>query len=157
MPVVGRAALLENRLMREVKRSALVAQSPARLFALISDVERYPQFVPGCTHARIESRAANELVATIGVRRGALRTEFTTRNEFEPDRRVTMHLVRGPFRVLEGEWLLSPIGDAGCRVELTMRFAFANPVTAVIFEPLFAETVGALMDAFVARARAPAP
>jgi ribosome-associated toxin RatA of RatAB toxin-antitoxin module len=138
-------------------RSALIAQSPARLFALINDVERYPEFVPGCTQARIESRSANELVATIGVQRGALRTQFTTRNESEPDRRVTMHLVSGPFSVLEGEWLLAPIGEAGCRVELTMRFAFSNPVTALIFEPLFAETVGALLDAFVARARTPVP
>jgi ribosome-associated toxin RatA of RatAB toxin-antitoxin module len=143
--------------MREVKRSALVAQSPARLFAIISDVESYPRFVPGCTHARIESRAPHEVIATIGVRRGALHTEFTTRNEMQPDRRVTMHLVRGPFQVLEGEWLLTPIGTDGCRVELTMRFAFSNPVSAVIFEPLFAATVGSLMDAFVARARAPAP
>ena len=143
--------------MREVKRSALVAQSPARLFALINDVERYPEFVPGCTHARIESRTATEIVATMGVRRGALRAEFTTRNDLLPDRRVRMHLVRGPFRVLEGEWLLSPIGDAGCRVELTMRFAFSNPVSGVIFEPLFAATVASLLDAFVARARAPQP
>jgi len=143
--------------MREVKRSALVAESPARLFALISDVERYPEFVPGCTHARIESRTPHEVVATIGLQRGALRTEFTSRNELEPDRRVTMHLVRGPFRLLEGEWLLMPIGEAGCRVELTMRFAFSNPVTAVILEPLFEETVGSLMDAFIARARAREP
>ena len=143
--------------MREVKRSALVAQSPARLFVLINDVERYPEFVPGCTHARIESRSATEIVATMGVRRGALRAEFTTRNELLSDRRVTMHLVRGPFRVHEGEWLLSPIGDAGCRVQLTMRFAFSNPVSGVIFEPLFAATVASLLDAFVARARAPQP
>jgi ribosome-associated toxin RatA of RatAB toxin-antitoxin module len=143
--------------MREVKRSALIAQPPARLFALISDVERYPEFVPGCTHARIESRAPHEVVATIGVRRGALRAQFTTRNELDPDRRVTMHLVRGPFRLLEGEWLLLPIGAQGCRVELTMRFAFSNPLTAVIFEPLFEETIGSLMDAFVARARAREP
>jgi ribosome-associated toxin RatA of RatAB toxin-antitoxin module len=143
--------------VREVKRSALIAELPARLFALISDVERYPEFVPGCTHARIESRAPQEVVVTLGVRHGALRTEFTTRNELEPERRVTMHLVRGPFRLLEGEWLLIPIGEQGCRVELTMRFAFSNPVSAIIFEPLFAETVGSLMDAFVARARAKQP
>jgi len=143
--------------MREVKRSALVAQPPARLFALISDVARYPEFVPGCTHARIESRSEHELVATLGVRRGALRAEFTTRNELDPDRRVTMHMVRGPFSELEGEWLLTPIASSGCRVDLTMRFAFSNPVSAIIFEPLFAQTVGALMDAFIARARSASP
>jgi ribosome-associated toxin RatA of RatAB toxin-antitoxin module len=139
--------------MRELKRSALVAQPPARLYAIISDVERYPDFVPGCTHAKIESRSEHEVIATVGVRRGALSTQFTTRNELEPDRRVTMNLVRGPFRMLHGEWLLTPIGNEGCRVDLTMRFAFSNPVSAVIFEPLFAESVGALVDAFVARAR----
>jgi ribosome-associated toxin RatA of RatAB toxin-antitoxin module len=142
--------------MREVRRSALVAQPPARLFALISDVERYPEFIPGCTHARIESRGAHEVIATLGVRRGPLRAQFTTRNELEPDRRVTMTLVRGPFRMLAGEWLLTPVGAAGCRVDLSMRFAFANPVSAVVFEPLFARTVGELVDAFVARARTPA-
>jgi ribosome-associated toxin RatA of RatAB toxin-antitoxin module len=139
--------------MREFKRSALLAQSAARLFALISDIERYPEFVPGCTLARIDSRTEREIVATLGVRRGALRTQFTTRNELEPDRRVTMNLVRGPFRTLWGEWLLTPIADAGCRVDLSMRFAFSNSLSAVIFEPLFAQTVGELMDAFVARAR----
>jgi ribosome-associated toxin RatA of RatAB toxin-antitoxin module len=140
--------------MREIRRSALVALPPARLFALISDVERYPEFVPGCTDAHIESRSAHEVMATLTVRRGALRAEFTTRNELDPDRRVTMNLVRGPFRELEGEWLLTPIGAAGCRVDLSMRFAFSNPVAALILEPLFAQTVNELVDAFVARARA---
>jgi ribosome-associated toxin RatA of RatAB toxin-antitoxin module len=143
--------------MRELKRSALLAQSPARLFALISDIERYPEFVPGCTQARIESRTDNEIVATLSVRRGALHTEFTTRNELDPNRRVTMNLVHGPFSTLRGEWLLTPIADAGCRVDLTMRFEFSNPLSAVIFEPLFAQTVGELMDAFVARARGADP
>jgi len=143
--------------MRDFKRSALIARPPARLFALISDIERYPEFVPGCTFARIEARSAHEVIATLGVRRGALRAQFTTRNELEPDRRVTMNLVRGPFRVLAGEWLLTPLADAGCQVSLSMRFAFANPVSAVILEPLFAQTVGALVDAFVARARSTDP
>lgn len=134
-------------------REALVGAPQARLFALISDVERYPEFVPGCTYARIESRSAQEVVATIGVRRGALRTEFTTRNELEPERRISMHLVRGPFRVLSGEWLLEPVGAHGTRVQLSMRFAFANPLTALLLEPLFEHTIGALMDAFVAQAR----
>ena len=55
--------------------------------------------------------------------------------------------------MLEGEWLLTPIGEDGCRVELTMKFAFKNPLTAVLFEQKFAETMASLIDAFVSRAR----
>jgi len=138
--------------MREVKRSALVGQSPARLYELINDVESYPQFLPWCTHARVEARTPQEIVATIGVRQGALHGEFTTRNTLEADRSIYMRLVSGPFRTLEGEWLLTPIAD-GCRVDLSMRFAFRNVLTGLMFEPVFAQTVGSLVDAFVARAR----
>lgn len=138
--------------MREVKRSALVNQSPAKLFALINDIESYPQFLPWCTHARVESRTPQEIVATIGVRQGTLQGEFTTRNTLEADRSVHMRLVNGPFKTLEGKWLLTPVED-GCRVELAMRFAFRNPLTGLLLEPKFAATVGSLVDAFVARAR----
>lgn len=139
--------------MRQVLRSALVAQPPARMFALVNDVEKYPAFVPWCTGARIESRTETEIVATLDVKRGPLRAEFTTRNTLEPDSRVRMQLVRGPFRMLEGEWRLIPVGDNGCRVELALKFAFSGGLQALVFEPLFEETAGSLVDAFVARSR----
>jgi len=138
--------------MREVKRSALVNQSPAKLYELINAVERYPLFLPWCTHARVESRTPWEIVATIGVRQGAFHGEFTTRNTLEPDRRVQMRLVDGPFRLLEGQWLLTPV-EAGSRVDLTMRFAFKHALAGLVLERKFAETVGSLIDAFVAEAR----
>jgi ribosome-associated toxin RatA of RatAB toxin-antitoxin module len=139
--------------MREVKRSALVNKPPAELFALINDIESYPQFLPWCTHAQVLSRTPTEILATIGVRQGALQGEFTTRNTLEPDRSIHLHLVSGPFRILEGEWQLTPIEPEGCRVELTMRFAFSNRLTGLLLEPMFATTIGSLVDAFVARAR----
>jgi ribosome-associated toxin RatA of RatAB toxin-antitoxin module len=140
--------------MREIKRSALVAYPPERIFALINDVERYPEFVPWCTEARVEARSDREIVATLGVRRGPLRTEFTTRNELDPPGGVRMHLVRGPFSTLEGEWRLTPIGTNGCRIELAMRFAFASAFSGALFEPVFEHTAASLVDAFAARAKA---
>jgi ribosome-associated toxin RatA of RatAB toxin-antitoxin module len=143
--------------MREVKRSALVAQPPSCLFALINDIESYPRFLPWCTHARVVSRTEREIVATIGVKQGPLHGEFTTRNELEPDKRILMHLVSGPFRMLEGQWLLTPIGPDGCRVELTMRFAFKSTLSAMLFEQKFADTAGSLVEAFVVRSRTTSP
>jgi ribosome-associated toxin RatA of RatAB toxin-antitoxin module len=143
--------------MRQVKRSALVAQPVSRMFALINDIESYPQFVPGILRAQVESRSEKEIIATLAVKRGAMHAEFTTRNELEPDTRIHMKLVRGPFRQLEGEWNLTPIGTEGCKVELSLRFAFANALSALVFEPLFESTAASLVDAFVARARAPSP
>jgi ribosome-associated toxin RatA of RatAB toxin-antitoxin module len=139
--------------MREVKRSALIAESPERMYALINDIERYPEFVPWCTAARVESRKDGEMVATLAIKRGPLRAEFTTRNLLEPGKRVLMQFVSGPFSVLEGLWTLTPLGDLGCRVELEMRFEFANRVAGTLFASLFEDTAASLVDAFVRRAR----
>jgi len=139
--------------MREVNRSALIAESPARMFQLINDIERYPQFVPWCTAARVESRKEAEVVATLGFKRGPLRAEFTTRNLLKDDQSVLMQFVSGPFRVLEGLWTLTPLGETGCRVQLDMRFEFANRLAGALFETLFEDTAASLVDAFVKRAR----
>jgi ribosome-associated toxin RatA of RatAB toxin-antitoxin module len=139
--------------MREVKRSALIAESPDRMYALINDIERYPEFVPWCTAARVESRKQGEVVAALTIKRGPLRAEFTTRNLLEPGKRILMQFVSGPFSVLEGLWTLTPLGDLGCRVELEMRFEFANRVAGTLFAPLFEDTAASLVDAFVKRAR----
>ncbi len=123
------------------------------MYALINDIERYPEFVPWCTAARIDGRKEGEVIATLNIKRGPLKAEFTTRNLLEPDRRVLMQFVSGPFRVLEGLWTLTPLGELGCRVELEMRFEFANRVTGTLFESLFQDAAGSLVDAFVKRAR----
>jgi len=139
--------------MREVKRSALIAESPARMYALVNDIERYPEFVPWCTAARVDARKAGEIVATLTIKRGPVRSEFTTRNLLDPDQRVLMQFVSGPFRVLEGLWTFTALGELGCRVELEMRFEFANRLTNALFAPLFEDTAASLVDAFVKRAR----
>ena len=126
---------------------------PEKMFDLVADVERYPEFVPYCTAARVESRTDREMLATLSIKRGPLKAAFTTRNLLEPDRRVLMQFVSGPFRVLEGLWTLTPLGELGCRVELEMRFEFANRLSGALFEPLFEDTAGSLVDAFVRRAR----
>lgn len=139
--------------MRDMTRSALVARSPALLYRLVENVGDYPQFVPGCTEATVLSRAEHEVVARLVVKRGPLRTQFTTRNRLDPGRSVHMELVEGPFRVLEGQWSFTPVGQNGCRIEFHLRFQFSNPLKAALFEPLFEETAASLVRAFVVRAQ----
>ncbi len=144
--------------MRQIKRSALVSETPARMFELINDIERYPQFVPWCSRAEVLERSDDQIVARLDIRRGPLRSSFTTRNRLTADHSVAMQLVEGPFRKLEGLWTLTPItapdGAAlGCRVELEMKFEFSNVVTAALFDSAFEQSVAQLVDAFVRRAR----
>ena len=139
--------------MRDVTRSALVARPPALLYRLVEEVERYPEFVPGCSAAQVLERGEHQMLARLVVRRGLLRTEFTTRNVLDPGRSVHMQLVEGPFRVLEGHWSFTPVASNGCRIEFALRFEFSNALKSALFDPLFEETAGSLVRAFAARAQ----
>ncbi len=61
-----------------------------------------------------------------------------------------MSLVEGPFPACSKATGRSrPVGEGGCRVDLVMRFAFKNTMSAMLFEPLFEQTAASLVDAFV--------
>jgi ribosome-associated toxin RatA of RatAB toxin-antitoxin module len=139
--------------IREIRRSALVTFSPEQMFDLVIDVERYPQFLPWVAGAQLHERSGHDLRASMEMQRGGVRERFTTRNEFDRPSYMTMRLVDGPFRTLEGRWTFTPIGDAGTRVELEMRFEFASAVAALLFGKSFEQSCGTLIDAFIARAR----
>jgi ribosome-associated toxin RatA of RatAB toxin-antitoxin module len=139
--------------MREMSRTSLVARSPAVVYRVVNDIEHYPEFVPGCTGASVLERTEHLVLARLEVRRGPLRTQFTTRNQLDPDRSVQMQLVEGPFKVLEGSWTLTPVASNGCRIDFALRFQFSNALKSALFEPLFEQAQAELVRAFVARAQ----
>ncbi|PZN31051.1 MAG: ubiquinone-binding protein [Proteobacteria bacterium] len=138
--------------MREVHRSALVPYKPPQIFALVEDIERYPQFVPWVTGAQLVSRGDGEVVGRLEMAAGSVRERFVTRNTLTPPERIDMKLVEGPFKVLEGSWTFEPLGDRGTRIGLAMRFQFSNPMTALLVSRAFERSCSQLVDAFVARA-----
>jgi ribosome-associated toxin RatA of RatAB toxin-antitoxin module len=85
--------------------------------------------------------------------RAGIRQTFTTRNEMDRPRTMSLQLVEGPFRSLDGLWTFSAIGTAGTKVVLDMRFEFANALASMLFGKAFEQSVGELIDAFVIRAR----
>ena len=139
--------------MRDIRRSALLPYAPAQVYGLVADVERYPEFLPWCTSARILARADDEVTVTLGLSSGLVRTSFTTRNRLEPDRALTMSLVNGPFDHLAGRWEFTPIQNAGTRADLHVAFATHGIIGAIALGPAFEGACNHLVDAFARRAR----
>jgi ribosome-associated toxin RatA of RatAB toxin-antitoxin module len=139
--------------LQTVERSALVPYSAAQMFALVNDVARYPEFLPWCVAASVEPVSPEELLASLRIARGPLRTEFKTRNRLEADRRIVMQLVEGPFRHLKGEWSFEPLAQRGSRVRFRVEFEFMNRWMGAALNPVFDAICRTMVDAFVVRAR----
>ncbi len=139
--------------MREVRRSALLPFSASQMYALVADVERYPEFLPWCSSARVLADEGEFVTVNLGLARGLARGSFTTRNRMVPDRAVVMNLVDGPFNQLEGRWEFSPIQSAGSRADLHVRFDTHGVIGGIVLGPAFEAICNQLVDAFGRRAR----
>jgi ribosome-associated toxin RatA of RatAB toxin-antitoxin module len=141
--------------MKNVHKSVLIWYSPEEMFALVTDVPRYPQFLPWCDHAAVVESDESGMTAEIGISFGGVHQVFVTRNDHVAGRQVGMTLVKGPFSRLDGQWKFIPLGEGNeraCRVDLTLNYGFENAALAALVGPVFDKIAGSLVDAFVKRA-----
>ena len=124
------------------------------MFALVDAVEQYPEFLPWCTDTVVHFRDETTVEATLELRRGGLRQRFRTRNESDPGKYMTIRLVGGPFRHLEGGWTFTPLGDGGSKVALELDFELSSRALDLVLGRFLEETCNSLVDAFTERARA---
>jgi ribosome-associated toxin RatA of RatAB toxin-antitoxin module len=139
--------------MAHVLRSILVPYSRERMFALVHDVERYPEFLPWCSASRVRPGPASDCVdAGIDLSYLGVRSQFVTRNSYEPPGRIRIALLEGPFRSLEGEWTFLPLAEDACKVVLDLRYDFSSGMLGRAVAPVFDRIAGSLIDAFSRRA-----
>jgi coenzyme Q-binding protein COQ10 len=122
-----------------------------QLFALVADVERYPEFLPWCVGARIRERQGNVVVADLVIGFKLIRERFTSRVELDPPRRIDVAYTEGPFRYLNNHWSFTPV-PGGCRIEFFVDFEFKSRMLQKIIEVLFGEAVRRMVAAFEKRA-----
>lgn len=141
--------------MKHIHKSVLLWYSAVEMFALVTDVARYPEFLPWCDHSNVLTSDASGMTAEVGITFGGIRQTFTTRNDHLPGPRVAMRLVDGPFSRLDGEWCFTPVGDEAqraSRVELFLNYGFQSAALGALVGPVFDKIAGSLVDAFVKRA-----
>ncbi len=141
-----------------VARSALLPYSTAQMFAVVSNVEAYPEFLNWCSGVEVLQRANDELTAKMHIAYGKLRFSFSTRNVSEPDRSIDLSLVEGPFTNFSGRWEFlplqsnSPDSSEACKISLQMAFDFDRGLASVMLGKMFEKIAAAQLDAFQQRA-----
>lgn len=138
--------------VRRLERSALLPYAAEEVFALVNDVERYPEYLKWCRKAEIVEASDDEIVASLALSGRGLRETLVTRNRLDPGRGIVLTLVEGPFRHFEGIWTFTPLGN-GCRIHLTLEFELKSGLLALLGAPLLNRVADALVDAFSRRAR----
>jgi ribosome-associated toxin RatA of RatAB toxin-antitoxin module len=139
--------------LTHVVKSVLVDRPAAKLFALVDECERYPEFLPWCAGAQVFERTPETTRARLDIDYHGLKTHITTVNRKQPPERIDLTLDEGPFDDFRGSWRFTSLGDQGCRVELEVEYEFAAATMAGLLRPAFAHIIETLVERFVARAQ----
>jgi coenzyme Q-binding protein COQ10 len=145
--------------MRTIAIRRTIEHGWADMFALVVDVERYPQFVPGCTKEQVYSRreispGCIEIVSRMTVGVPPMQFGYTNRTlADESARRITVDSTDGPLRSLHVTWQLEPCGPARTLVDFSAVYEFHNPIVARLASGAFEALLRKTVDAFERRAR----
>ncbi|MDO5528915.1 MAG: type II toxin-antitoxin system RatA family toxin [Paracoccus sp. (in: a-proteobacteria)] len=133
--------------------------SARQMYDLVADVERYPEFLPWNSAARIRSRKAmpdgsEELLADLVISFKVFRERFGSRVTLWPDDlKIDTEYLDGPFRYLRSGWAFRDLEGGRCEVDFFVDFEFRNVILARLIGAVFDEAMARIVRAFEKRAR----
>lgn len=132
--------------------------SPAQLYALVMDVERYPEFLPWCRAARIIERTPDYFLGELVISFAHLTESYVSKVQGTPpgtgEGKIEATLVRGPFEYLSNHWRFVPLPNGGTEVHFGVDFAFRSKLLERMIGGIFTRAVEKMGAAFSARADA---
>ncbi len=127
------------------------------MFALVADVDAYPQFVPMCTAMEVKSRAEEKgketVVARMTVAYGFVRESYSSRIVLEQEAlTIQVDALDGPFRRLDNHWRFEPTGEKSCRVHFDIAYEFRSRTLGMLLGGVFDRAFRHFANAFEKRA-----
>ena len=149
--------------MKSFRNRRQVGHSAAEMFALVSDVEAYPKFVPLCEGMRVRRRTplgegVDVIVAEMQVGFRAICERYTSRvtcNALKLE--ILVEYIDGPFRKLDNRWSFrdeppGPKGEARSAVDFFIAYEFKSAALGLLMGAMFDAAFRRFAEAFERRA-----
>lgn len=137
-----------------------VNHSPERMFDLVADVEKYPEFVPLCERLTVRQRRVDEagrevLIADLTAGYGPIRETFTSMVTLDRVGLVIkVEYIDGPFRFLDNRWGFTPRVERGADVHFWISYEFRSRMLGALMGSMFDRAFRKFSEAFEQRANA---
>jgi coenzyme Q-binding protein COQ10 len=130
----------------------IIKHTPSNLFKLVSDVKRYPEFLPWCLGARVKNNRKNNFEADLIIGFKIYKEIYSSEISLDNiNKKIIVNYKDGPFEYLENYWVFKD-NKNGCEVEFMVDFKFKSVFLQTLMETLFSEAVRRMVGAFEKRA-----
>ena len=130
----------------------IINHTPQNLYNLVSDVKKYPEFLPWCLGARVKNLLQNEFDADLIIGFKIYKEVYSSQILLDPNNyKIIVNYKDGPFEYMNNYWLFKE-NSAGCEIEFMVEFKFKSIFLQTVMESLFSEAVKKMVKAFENRA-----
>ena len=136
------------------RESRTIALARERLFEVVADVERYPEFVPLVQEARIVRREDEAYETEQSLALGLLLHRFRTRTELDRPQRITVSSSDRSFGHFDIRWTFTPMGDDRCQVDFALDCQTRSLLLMPVIQLLVLPMAAGMVSAFESRAHA---
>ncbi|MFK7902703.1 MAG: type II toxin-antitoxin system RatA family toxin [Nitratireductor sp.] len=145
--------------MPKVERTHRVCHSAQNMYALVSDVEKYPEFFFFFEALEIQSRREKKgreiLVASMRVGYKGFNESFQTQVTLNPDdSQINAQYLDGPFKYLDNRWRFDVVDESTCDIQFFIDYEFKNRILGSLMGSMFDRAFNKYVEAFEARADA---
>lgn len=137
----------------------VVPYSAEQMYALISDISKYPEFLPWCAATRIRSRrpeGTGEIIdADMVISFKVFRETFGSKVRLQPDtHRIDVSYLDGPFRHMNNRWTFRALDENSCEIDFFVDFEFRSRTMQALIGVVFNQAMQQVVRAFEKRAEA---
>ncbi len=142
--------------MKTVHKSVLIWYSAEEMYALVTDVAKYPEFLPWCDRAKVIEHSELGMTAEVGLAFSGFHQQLHHPQHPRAGPRGaprSWSTARSPTWTASGPSRRSArTGERACRVELNLSYGFSNFALQALVGPVFDKVASNLVEAFVKRA-----
>ena len=126
--------------------------SPINIYEIVSDIDFYSQFIPGCTSSEIISRKGNEVEAILGLKYLVMSGDFKSRVTLDSKKlTIISEVIEGPFNSILTKWSFDE-ADNGVLVNVNISLDLKNKIFEKILKRNIKKIISQVVISFEERA-----
>ena len=126
--------------------------SDQQMYNLISDVNKYPEFLPWCISTNVYNMSNNVFYSDMEIGFKLINERFTSKVSLTSPNKVLSEAINGPFKKMNNIWEIKYISTDKCEVCLHIEFEFKSFLLQSIMGTLFENASKKMIMAFEERA-----
>ena len=139
--------------MHSYSRKKIIPYQASIINQIILDVEKYPEFLPWCSAARIISQNDNVQVAELTISFKGFAESYKSRiisNKEHGIYSIEIEAISGPFEFLKNNWQIKSFHQAS-EVNFDINFQLKSKILDMMIKPILIIAAEKIMNAFEMR------